>query len=109
MSIWAVMVLGGAFTFLTRLSFIWLQDRISMPPLMQRALRFVPPAVLSVVIFQELLFWNSALDLSLANTRLLAGVIAVIVAWRSRNPLLTIASGMASLLLLNLLFSFFGI
>jgi branched-subunit amino acid transport protein len=49
------------------------------------------------------------LDLSPTNTRLLAGVIAVIVAWRSRNPLLTIASGMAALLLLNLLFSFLGI
>ncbi len=56
MSIWAVMILGGALTYLTRLSFIWLQDRISMPPLVQRALRFVPPAVLSVVIFQELFY-----------------------------------------------------
>ena len=109
MSIWVVMLVGGALTFLTRLSFIWLQDRISMPPLVRRALRFVPPAVLSVVIFQELLFRNSVLDLSPTNTRLLAGVIAVIVAWRSRNPLLTIASGMAALLLLNLLFSFLGI
>ncbi len=109
MSIWAVMILGGALTYLTRLSFIWLQNRISMPPLMQRALRFVPPAVLSVVIFQELLFRNSALDLSLTNTRLLAGFIAVVVAWRSRSPLLTIAAGMIALLLLNLLFSFLGI
>jgi branched-subunit amino acid transport protein len=109
MSIWAVMILGGALTFLTRLSFIWLQDRISMPPLLQRALRFVPPAVLTVIIFQELLFQNSTLDLSPTNTRMLAGIIAVIVAWRSRNPLLTIAAGMISLVVLNLLFSFLGI
>jgi branched-subunit amino acid transport protein len=109
MSIWAVMLLGGALTYLTRLSFIWLQDRISMPPLARRALRFVPPAVLAVVIFQELLYHSGSLDLSLVNTRLLAGIFAVIVAWRSRNPLLTIAAGMASLLLLNLLFSFLGI
>jgi branched-subunit amino acid transport protein len=109
MSIWLVMLLGGALTYLTRLSFIALQDKISMPTLMQRALRFVPPAVLSVVIFQELFYRNSALDLSLANSRSLAGIIAVVVAWRSRSPLLTIAFGMVSLLLLNLLFSFLGI
>jgi branched-subunit amino acid transport protein len=109
MSIWLVMLFGGILTYLTRLSFIWLQDRFSMPLLIRRALRFVPPAVLSVVIFQELVFRNSTPDLSLTNTRLLAGIIAVVIAWRSRSPLLTIASGMASLLLLNLLFSFFGI
>ena len=109
MSIWAVMILGGALTYLTRLSFIWLQDRISMPPLIQRALRFVPPAVLSVVIFQELFYRGGSLDISPSNSRLLAGVIAVIVAWRSRSPLLTIAAGMIALLILNLLFSFLGI
>jgi branched-subunit amino acid transport protein len=109
MSIWLVMLLGGILTYLTRLSFIWLQDRISMPFLVRRAIRFVPPAVLSVVIFQELVFRNSIPVLSLANTRLLAGIIAVVIAWRSRSPLLTIASGMVSLLLLNLLFSFLGI
>lgn len=109
MSIWAVMLLGGALTYLTRLSFIWLQDRISMPPLAQRALRFVPPAVLSVVIFQELLYHSGSLDVSLANTRLLAGIIAVVVAWKSRSPLLTIAAGMAALVVLNLLFKALGI
>ena len=109
MSIWAVMVLGGALTYLTRLSFIWLQDRINMPSLMQRALRFVPPAVLSVVIFQELFYHSGNLDFSLTNTRLLAGIIAVVVAWKSRSPLLTITAGMLALLLLNFMFSALGI
>ena len=109
MSIWLVMLLGGALTYLTRLSFIALQDKIGMPPLVQQALRFVPPAVLSVVIFQELFYQNSALNLSFANTRLLAGIIAIAVAWRSRSPLLTIAVGMAALLFLNYAFSALGI
>jgi branched-subunit amino acid transport protein len=109
MSIWLVMLLGGALTYLTRLSFIALQDRISMPSLVQRALRFVPPAVLSVVIFQELFYQNSSLNFTLTNTRLLAGIIAVVVAWRSRSPLLTIVIGMAALLVLNYAFSALGI
>ena len=109
MSIWLVMLFGGILTYLTRLSFIWLQDRIRMPLLIRRALRFVPPAVLSVVILQELVYRNSTPDLSPTNTRLLAGIVTVVIAWRSRSPLLTIAAGMASLLLLNLLFSFLAI
>ena len=109
MSIWLVMLLGGALTYLTRLSFIALQDRISMPSLVQRALRFVPPAVLSVVIFQELFYQNSSLNFTLTNPRLLAGIIAVVVAWRSRSPLLTIVVGMAALLVLNYTFSAWGI
>jgi branched-subunit amino acid transport protein len=40
-------------------------------------------------------------DISLQNFRLLAGLLAILVAWRSRNILLTILIGMAALLLLQ--------
>jgi len=42
------------------------------------------------------------LDLSLDNTRLLAGLTAIVVAWFSRNTLITIVAGMIALLLLQL-------
>jgi branched-subunit amino acid transport protein len=63
-------------------------------------LRFVPPAVLSAIVAPALLMPNNSMDISLGNFRLLAGVIAILVAWRTRNTLLTILSGMAALLLL---------
>jgi branched-subunit amino acid transport protein len=37
----------------------------------------------------------------LSNPRLLAGVIATLVAWRTKSALWTIAAGMAAFLLLN--------
>ena len=70
---------------------------------MRRALHYVPPAVLSAIIVPELLFRNNALDLSFYNTRLLAGVIAILVAWFSKNTLVTILVVMAALLILQLL------
>jgi branched-subunit amino acid transport protein len=101
MNIWLVMLIAGALTFLTRLSFIWMFGRMAVPPLVKRALDLVPPAVLSVIIFQELLIRDSRLALGLDNTRLLAGIVAVFVAWRTRSSLLTIAAGMAALYILN--------
>ena len=103
MSIWGIMVLGGLITSLTRLSFIWLFERLAVPRLLQRGLRFVPPAVLTVIIFQELLIRDGSLSLGLDNTRLLAGIVATLVAWRTRNALLTILSGMLALFILKAL------
>lgn len=97
MSIWTVMILGGLATYLIRLSFIWLFERLAVPRLLQRGLRFVPPAVLTVIIFQELLIRDGSLNLGLGNTRLLAGIVATLVAWRTRSPLLTILVGMLAL------------
>jgi len=50
-----------------------------------------------------LLVREGDLMLTFANTRLLAGVLAALVAWRTRSPLLTIAAGMAALVVLNLI------
>jgi branched-subunit amino acid transport protein len=103
MNIWLILLIAGALTYLTRLSFIWLLDKIAVPPLLQRSLRFVPAAVLTVIIAQELFIRDGALALGLSNTRLLAGAVAALVAWRTRNTLLTIAVGMVALLALNAL------
>lgn len=101
MKIWLVMIFGALLTFLIRYSFIAIFSHKSMPSWLQRALRYVPPAVLSVIIFQGLLFPAGVLDVSPANPRLLAGLVAVLVAWWSRNALLTICVGMVALVALQ--------
>jgi branched-subunit amino acid transport protein len=97
-----LIILGmGVVTYAIRLSLVALLGRIEVPPLVRRALRFVPPAVLSALILPELLLPGGALDLSLGNVRLLAGTLAALVAWRSRNALLAIALGMVALWVLR--------
>jgi branched-subunit amino acid transport protein len=100
-NIWLVMLAGGALTYLTRLSFIVLFAKITMPVWLVRALRFVPPAVFSALIFPELFMLGGQLNLALGNTRLLAGGAAILVALWKRNILLTILVGMVVLLLLE--------
>ena len=103
MNIWLVMLIGGLITFGMRFSLIYLFGRFEIPQTMRHALHYVPPAVLSAIIFPELLFRNNVFDPSLGNTRLIAGVIAILVAWFSKNTLVTILAGMAALLILQLL------
>ena len=101
MNAWLIILGMGVVTYLIRLSLIALFGRLEMAPIIERALRYVPPAVLSAIIFPELLRPAGALDLSLGNVRLLAGILAILVAWRTRNVLLTIAVGMAALWVLR--------
>ena len=101
MSVWMTIVAVGVLTYGTRLSFIYLFGRRQIPGRMKQALRFVPPAVLTAIIFPELLLPEGTLDLSLGNERLLAGIIAGLVAWRSRNVAATLIAGMAALLLIQ--------
>jgi len=102
MNIWVVMLIGGLLTFGTRLSFIFLLDRIKVPVWFRRGLRFVPVAVLSAIILPELTSPNNTLFISWRNPQLLAGLVAILVAWKTRNVLLTILAGMAALVLFQL-------
>jgi len=90
MNLWITILIIGLLTFAIRLSFILLFGVIEVPLLLRRALRFVPAAVLSAIILPDLL-----LRIGLDNDRLLAGLVAIGVAWLSKNVLLTIAVGMA--------------
>ena len=104
MNIWLVMFFGGLITFGMRFSFIYLFGKFEVPEMMRRALHYVPPAVLSAIIFPEVFLPNQQLDLSLGNHRLLAGLMAVVVAYFTKNTLITILAGMIALVLLQIFF-----
>jgi branched-subunit amino acid transport protein len=103
-NIWLVMFIAGLLTFGMRLSLIYLFGRFEVPDTLRSALRFVPPAVLSAIILPDLLMPSGSLDFGLGNHRWLAGLAAMLVAWRTRNTLLTILAGMIVLLILQLAF-----
>jgi branched-subunit amino acid transport protein len=97
LNLWLVLILGGLGTYLMRLSFILIFQHVEIPPDMERILRLVPPAVFSAIVLPELLVRDGALQFSFSNLRLLAGLLAAIIALRTRNVLITIASGMVIL------------
>ncbi len=102
-ALWVIVLSGMAVTYAMRLSFVALIPIAWLPPILRRGLRFVPPAILAAIITPELLRPLGDWDLSLGNHRLLAGLLAALVAWRFRNTWLTIGVGMGALWLLSLL------
>jgi branched-subunit amino acid transport protein len=84
-------------TYGLRASFLLLPPGIETPPLLRRALRYVPAAVLTAIWAPELVVQKEVLVLSLGNERLLAGAVAIAVAWRWRLTFVTIISGLAAL------------
>ena len=99
--LWATIIIVGLLTFGIRLSFMLFMGKVRILPTAQTALRFVPVAVLSALIAPGLFLPRGSLDLSFGNMRLIAGIVAILVAWRTKNVLLTIGIGMVCLLILQ--------
>lgn len=91
-----IMIVGMmAVTFGVRYPVLAITGRITLPARLLNALKFIPPAVLAAIIAPAVLMPGGDLQLGYANTHLIAGVVAAIVAWQRKNLLLTIVVGMA--------------
>ena len=102
LSVWLAVVGAGIGTYAMRLSFLAFADRLAdVPPAVQRILRQIPPAALASIVLPALLRPEGQLDL--AQSRLVAGVAAGLIAWRTRNVALTLGGGMAVVMLIDLL------
>ncbi|GAA5184439.1 hypothetical protein GCM10025771_38520 [Niveibacterium umoris] len=84
----------GLVTFLTRFSFIAGGRRLAPGPRLQAGLRYVPPAVLAALIAPEVFVQGGVVALSPSSPRLIAAVLASIVALRTRSVSLTIGVGL---------------
>ncbi len=83
-------------TFLTRYPIMVLVSRIELSANLKSALKYVPTAVLSAIIFPLIFLENGELSFGMNNAFLMAAIISAIISWRTRNLLLTILIGMLS-------------
>ena len=88
MTVWLTVIGMALVTYALRASFMVLPPHIDTPPLLRRALRYVPAAVLTAI-------W--APEVGIADERLAAGAVAIAVAWRWRLTFATILAGLAAL------------
>ncbi len=101
MSPWLIVILVGIGTYLTRLSFIGILGDREIPTYVERPLRLVAPAVLAAIAVPALVARQGEVFVSVDNLRLLAGIVAMAVAWKSRSIGWTIGVGMVSLWILD--------
>ena len=96
--IWLVMILGGIFTFGTR--FVMLSGWVAhgLPRWLVDALAFVPIAVLTAILVPAVLIDPATQQIIVkGNARIVAAVVATIIALLTRNVIATISSGLATL------------
>jgi branched-subunit amino acid transport protein len=92
-------------TFLIRYPLLELVGKIELPTRLFKALRYVPPAVLAAIIVPSVIMPKGEIALSPANPFLVAGIVSALVAWRSKNLLLTVVIGMITLLAYRAIFN----
>jgi branched-subunit amino acid transport protein len=101
LKLWVVIFAVGLLNYLSRLSFIAMFARRSMPPLLARALKFVPAAMLMALVL-PMIVAGPAVGSALAfNPKVAAAAIAGAVAFFTRSSLWTILTGMAALWLMQ--------
>ena len=101
MTLWLAIFGMALVTIALRASFLLLPEGVPLPSFVRRSLRYVPAAVLTAIWTPELVMHGGTPDLSLANARLLAGIVAIGVAWRFRLTYVTLGIGMLALHLLS--------
>ena len=106
-AVWVYILSLIVAAFLIRASFLVFATRFSMPPALDRFLRYVPAAVLAALVAPGLFKHSGKLDYSLSNPQIYAGMVAILVAWKTRNVLVTLIAGMLALWLIQwLMFRF---
>ena len=101
LKLWIVIVVVGALNYLSRLSFIAFFASRDMPPLLARALRFVPVAMLTALVVPMVLTPSAAGAFAGMNPRIPAAIVAFVVGYFTRSTLKTLVAGMVSLWLLQ--------
>lgn len=90
----AVFAAIGIGTYVFRSSLIVLFGRVEVPAVVVRASRYVAPAVLAAIVLPALVAPQGRVNLF--SVRMLAGLVAAVVAWRTRSIPWTVAAGFAA-------------
>ena len=91
------LAVGGmmVLTYGIRLSFLVFGHRLSFPPWLESALRYVPAAVLAALIVPMAVAPQGAIDLSLGNAYLPGAIVAAVLAFFTQHTLTAITGGFA--------------
>lgn len=102
-SLWGMFLVIGLGTFAMRLSFVELYGRPRIPPLLSRALVYVPASVLAALVLPAVVYPNGHGAFVFDNPQIPAAIIAAWVAWKTRNTILTLIAGMGVVWLIKFL------
>jgi branched-subunit amino acid transport protein len=107
LKLWSVVVVVGVLNYLSRVSFIAIFARRHVPVLLARAFRYVPAAMLTALVLPMIVVAPGTPVIASAP-RIVAAIVAGVVAFVTHSTLKTLATGMLTLWVLQLAGSAFG-
>jgi branched-subunit amino acid transport protein len=95
--VWAMIAATALVTLALRFSFLGTLKPHAIPERVRIVLTYVPPAVFAAIVLPQVLLREGALHAGLDNPRLVAALVAIVVARLTRSMLWTIVAGMLGL------------
>jgi branched-subunit amino acid transport protein len=89
-------------TYLTRVSFLLLAGRVSLPRAVETGLKYIPVGIITGLVVPALLVVDGRVNVSMSNPYLPAGIVSALLAARFKNVLLAMCGGVAVVVLLRL-------
>jgi len=80
-------------------------SRIDLPDWFLNWLKYIPASVLAALLVPEIFLAGGTPDFSPGNRNLIAAIPCIIAACKTKNLFITALTGIASMLLLNLILS----
>lgn len=99
--LWLTVIGMGIVTLAARMSFILLPADARAPDLLKRSLVYIAAAVLPALVMPDVLFRGEVGPHGFDPLRLIAALLAGLVAWSTRSVFATLATGLGALLLLR--------
>ena len=99
--IWFLIIGSGLITFAMRFVFLTPAMPRQLPDWAEAAMRLVPVAVLSTIIISEVFISDGTLAPIENNPRIMAAMLAAIIAFWTKSVLLTLAGGLCCLYVLS--------
>ncbi|HZK28275.1 MAG TPA: AzlD domain-containing protein [Thermoclostridium sp.] len=90
-------------TYIPRALPIIVLSKFKLPDWFLRWLKYIPIAILSALLFPQIMMFEDHVNISLDNKNLLAAIPSLLAAYKTKSLFITVLVGIISMLLLNLL------
>jgi branched-subunit amino acid transport protein len=101
MNEWLLIVGMMLVTFIPRYLPLAFVNRFNLSPFFIHSLSYIPVAVLSAIVAQNILFIENTLIVSLDNNRLIVGLLAVFIAFITKSLWWTVIVGLIGFVFLE--------
>lgn len=98
---WIITLSIAVGTYLLRAIFVFIIGHVELSDTVKTMLKYIPPSVFAALTAPPIFLHQGHVDWLGGKERVIAGLVAALVAWKTRNMILLLIVGMGTLYLLQ--------